>query len=90
MLLSTNRIKGIKLHSPFQINSEGAPTGIIEYVKRRDFPGGPVVKTPGSQCRRPGFNPWSGNWIPYAATKRMHITTTDFKKKKRKDLTCCN
>ena len=27
----------------------------------RDFPGGPVDKTPRSQCRRPGFNPWSRN-----------------------------
>ena len=27
----------------------------------RDFPGGPVAKTPHSQCRGPGFDPWSGN-----------------------------
>ena len=27
----------------------------------RDFPGGPVAKTPSCQCRGPGFNPWSGN-----------------------------
>ena len=26
-----------------------------------DFPGGPVAKIPGSQGRRPRFNPWSGN-----------------------------
>ena len=26
-----------------------------------DFPGGPVVKTPRSQCRGPGFNLWSRN-----------------------------
>ena len=26
-----------------------------------DFPGGPVVRTPCSQCRGPGFDPWSGN-----------------------------
>ena len=24
-----------------------------------DFPGGPVAKTTYSQCRGPGFNPWS-------------------------------
>ena len=29
--------------------------------KRRDFPGGAVDKTLCSQCRGPGFNPWSGN-----------------------------
>ena len=26
----------------------------------RDFHGGPVAKTLGSQCRGPGFDPWSG------------------------------
>ena len=26
-----------------------------------DFPDGPVVKMPRSQCRGPGFDPWSGN-----------------------------
>ena len=26
-----------------------------------DFPGGPVAKTLNSQCRGPGFDPWSGN-----------------------------
>ena len=25
-----------------------------------DFPGGPVAKTLSTQCREPGFNPWSG------------------------------
>ena len=35
----------------------------------RDFPGGPVVKTPCFQCRAPGFDPWSGNYIPHAITK---------------------
>ena len=26
-----------------------------------DFPGGPVAKTWSSQCKRPKFDPWSGN-----------------------------
>ena len=26
-----------------------------------DFPSGPVAKTQSSQCRGPGFNPWSGS-----------------------------
>ena len=30
-------------------------------VMLRDFPGGPVAKTLRSQCRGPGFDPWSGN-----------------------------
>ena len=34
--------------------------------KDRDLPGGAVVKTPHSQCRGPGFDPWSGNYIPHA------------------------
>ena len=35
----------------------------ITYKKRteRDFPGGPVVKTPHFQSRGHGFNPWSGS-----------------------------
>ena len=27
----------------------------------RDFPGGSAAKAPRSQCRGPGFDPWSGN-----------------------------
>ena len=27
----------------------------------QDFSGGPVGKTPHSQCRGPRFDPWSGN-----------------------------
>ena len=38
-----------------------------------DFPGGPVAKTPGSQCRGPGFNPWSENCIPHDATARFRV-----------------
>ena len=30
-------------------------------ILARDFPGGPVVKTPHSHFRGPGFDPWSGN-----------------------------
>ena len=41
----------------------------------RDFPDGPVAKTPCSQCRGPGFNPWSGNYIPLATTKSSHAAT---------------
>ena len=29
--------------------------------KMKDFHGGPVAKTFCSQCRGPGFDPWSGN-----------------------------
>ena len=36
----------------------------VGYQKRLpewDFPGGSMAKTPHSQCRGPGFDPWSGN-----------------------------
>ena len=29
--------------------------------KYQDVPGGPVAKTPHSQCSRTRFDPWSGN-----------------------------
>ena len=32
-----------------------------------DFSGGPVIKTPCSQCRGHGFDPWSGNYGPVVA-----------------------
>ena len=50
-----------------------------------DFPGGPVAKTPGSQCRGPGFDPWPGTQIPYTVTKNSHTVT-----KKIADPACCN
>ena len=31
----------------------------VKYLTPRDFPGGPVVKTPHCQCRGCWFNPWS-------------------------------
>ena len=35
-----------------------------------DFPGGPVTKTLCSQCRGPGFDPWSMNQIPHTAIRK--------------------
>ena len=43
----------------------------------RDFPGGPVAKTP--QSRGPGFNHWSGNYIPHAATKNLHAAAKELR-----------
>ena len=46
----------------FQIgNQEMWTQGSEKYSKNRDFPGGPVAKTPHSQCRGPRFKPWSGS-----------------------------
>ena len=45
---------------------------LLQYKRNtcdKDFPGGPVAKTPCSQCRGPGFEPCSGNEIPHTATK---------------------
>ena len=39
--------------------------------RARDSPGDPEAKTPSSSWRGCGFAPWSGNWIPNAATKRL-------------------
>ena len=33
----------------------------LKRVAGRDFPGGPVAKTPRSQSRGPGFDPYGGN-----------------------------
>ena len=44
-------------------------SSLVFFLKKKkekeDFPGGPVVKTPRSQCRGHGFNPWWGK-IPHA------------------------
>ena len=55
-----------------------------------DFPGVPVAKILCSQCRGPRFDPWSGNWIPHAATKSLHAAAetwhsqiTKFREKKK-------
>ena len=34
---------------------------VLKPGNQNHFPSGPMAKTPGSQCRRAGFNPWSGN-----------------------------
>ena len=41
----------------------------------RDFPGSQVVKTPRSQCRGLGLDPWSGNWTPRATAESLHKAT---------------
>ena len=38
----------------------------------KGFPGGPVAKTPHSQCSGPRFDPWLGNKVPHATTKTQH------------------
>ena len=40
--------------------------GVWSKDRRRDFPGGPVVKTPCFQCRGTGSIPGLGTKIPHA------------------------
>lgn len=59
------------------------------YVLRAsgDFPGGPMVQIPHSQCRRPGFISGQGTKIPHAAwccQKIYKNTKTLISKKKKK------
>ena len=52
--------------------------------------GGPVVKTPGSQRRGPGFNPWSGNWVTHATAKTAKLNKQINTNKYFKNLGCRN
>ena len=57
-------------NSEYKIEAKGQDEALlVQKRKVRNFPGGPMAKTPCSQCGGPGFDPWSGNWIPHAATK---------------------
>lgn len=39
-----------------------------------DFLGGPVTTALWSQCKVPGFSPWSGNKIPHVTAKKSPTT----------------
>ena len=45
-----------------RVNLKSNLTGVL--IRRRDFPGGPVVKNPCFQCKGCGFDPWPGNYDP--------------------------
>ena len=62
---------------PGQRGNKDIPEKHSKDTHSRDFPGGPVAKTPHSQCREPGFDPWLGNLIPHAATESLHAATKD-------------
>ena len=44
-------------------------------VPGRETPGGPGAETLHSRCRGTGFNPWSGNRIRYATTRKISKQT---------------
>ena len=52
---------------------------LCEVSQKEDsnFPGGPVAKTLHSQCRGPGFDPWSGDKIPHVTTKDLTYCKED-------------
>ena len=43
----------------------------------REFPVGSEARILSSACRGPGFDPWSGNWLPHAATKDPECRSCD-------------
>ena len=43
-----------------------------------------MAKTPCSQCRGPGFDPWLGNWISHATAKCLLVTTKTWHSQKKK------
>ena len=45
----------------FCLTGNPAWNTFLKTLNYRDFPGGPMAKTPCSQCRGPGLNLWSGN-----------------------------
>ena len=50
-----------KTASNLRLHSYSKLICVCDKECHRDFPGGPVAETPCSQCRDPGFDPWSGN-----------------------------
>ena len=61
------------------MNLKSNVTGVL-IRRRRDFPGGPVVKNPCFQCKGYGFDPWPGNYDPTCSmvcqnTKKREIWT---------------
>ena len=65
------------------------PLPFLFNVQPGDFPGGPGAKAPCFQCRRSGFDPWSGNSIPHAAAKTWCSQINKLKLKKNCCLTNC-
>ena len=52
-------------------------TTVVVWKEMGRSPGGPMAKTPSSGAGGPGFDTWSGNWLPPAATKSSRATAQD-------------
>ena len=56
------------LHATANLQIPSATTERLGAARKKKT-ASPVAKTLCSQCREPGFDPWSGNWIPHATTE---------------------
>ena len=54
----------LQLVRSVEATEKGSGVVLSSVSSFRDFPGGPMAKTPRSQCRGLGFDPWSGNYDP--------------------------
>ena len=59
------------------------PSEVSQKEKDRDFPGGPVVKTPCFHCRGNGLDLWSGNKDP-----THHRAQPNRKKGRERQMSC--
>ena len=66
-----NRAWSTNIHIMVVLGEEGekGAENIFKEITGREFPGGPVARTPCFHCRRPGVNPWSGTKILQAVQR---------------------
>ena len=79
-----------------EVNTDTSHNFILDFkllwlmkIDFRDFPSGPMAKIPWSQCRGPGFDSWSENWIPHAVTKSSHAATKSLPASMKNDDPMC-
>ena len=65
--------------SECQLNCEASVREAERGLSRvkRGFPDSSVAGTPRSHYRGPGFDPWSGNWIPQGTIMSSYGSTQD-------------
>ena len=57
------------------MNSDARKEKDLKVFAKGDFPHDQVAKTSYSQCRGPGFNPWSGKYTTHVTAKSSHTST---------------
>ena len=71
-ILKNSLIVSYKVEHMLNLRPSNSTSRLIKtyvYKMSWDFSGGPVAKTPHSQCRGPMFHPWSENEISHVTTK---------------------